>query len=138
MLSHLSSASLPLKPSTVTATAFLRLSSRNLHFSYSSCPIFSPFFRSRPSLSFKLSRSFHFRPGVSSESAFSPSRSMEASPSADAAATVESLADGLRNQRLGSENRVLLRLEDLNWDHSFVHELPGDPRTDPIPRQVRI
>ncbi|XP_034687630.1 protein adenylyltransferase SelO [Vitis riparia] len=136
MLSHLSSASLPLKPSTVTATAFLRLSSRNLRFSYSSCPIFSPFFRSRPSLCSKLSRSFHFRPGVSSESAFSPSRSMEASPSADAAPTVESLADGLRNQRLGSENRVLLRLEDLNWDHSFVHELPGDPRTDPIPRQV--
>lgn len=138
MLSHLSSASLPLKPSTVTATAFLRLSSCNLRFSSSSRPIFPPFFHSRGSLSPKLSRSFHSRPGVSSESAFSPSRSMEASPSADAAASVESLADGLRNQTLGSQNRVLLRLEDLNWDHSFVRELPGDPRTDPIPRQVRI
>lgn len=63
---------------------------------------------------------------------------MEPSPSAEAAASVDSLADGLRNQRLGNENRVLLRLEDLNLDHSFVRELPGDPRTDPVPRQVRF
>ncbi|KAL5976877.1 hypothetical protein ACLOJK_021212 [Asimina triloba] len=31
---------------------------------------------------------------------------------------------------------VRLRLEDLKWDHSFVGELPGDPRTDLIPREV--
>uniref|UniRef100_A0A6V7QSD3 Selenoprotein O n=1 Tax=Ananas comosus var. bracteatus TaxID=296719 RepID=A0A6V7QSD3_ANACO len=29
-----------------------------------------------------------------------------------------------------------LKLEELNWDHSFVRELPGDPRTDKIPREV--
>ncbi|XP_078443260.1 selenoprotein O [Wolffia australiana] len=29
-----------------------------------------------------------------------------------------------------------LRLEDFNWDHSFVRELPGDPRTDDTTRQV--
>jgi uncharacterized protein YdiU (UPF0061 family) len=27
-------------------------------------------------------------------------------------------------------------LEDLNWDNSFVRELPSDPRTDPFPREV--
>lgn len=31
-----------------------------------------------------------------------------------------------------------LKLEELNWDHSFVRELPGDPRTDKIPREVSI
>ncbi|KAH7689424.1 Protein adenylyltransferase SelO protein [Dioscorea alata] len=30
-----------------------------------------------------------------------------------------------------------LKLEELNWDHSFVRELPGDPRTDIISREVR-
>ncbi|KAJ0953126.1 hypothetical protein HanPSC8_Chr02g0080351 [Helianthus annuus] len=29
-----------------------------------------------------------------------------------------------------------LSLEDLNWDHSFVRELPADPRTDFMQRQV--
>jgi len=28
------------------------------------------------------------------------------------------------------------KVEDLNWDHSFVRELPGDSRTDGSPRQV--
>ncbi|KAK1266451.1 hypothetical protein QJS04_geneDACA016299 [Acorus gramineus] len=27
-------------------------------------------------------------------------------------------------------------LEDLKWDHSFVRDLPGDPRSDTIPREV--
>ncbi|RCV21443.1 hypothetical protein SETIT_4G140000v2 [Setaria italica] len=27
-------------------------------------------------------------------------------------------------------------LEELPWDHSFVRELPGDPRSDAIPREV--
>lgn len=29
-----------------------------------------------------------------------------------------------------------LKLEELKWDHSFVRELPGDPRTDRMPREV--
>nr|XP_010913909.1 uncharacterized protein LOC105039454 [Elaeis guineensis] len=36
----------------------------------------------------------------------------------------------------GSSQEVQLKLEELNWDHSFVRELPGDPRTDTIPREV--
>ncbi|XP_077254132.1 uncharacterized protein LOC143893073 [Tasmannia lanceolata] len=36
---------------------------------------------------------------------------------------------------LGKEG-VRLKLEDLKWDHSFVRDLPGDPRTDSIPREV--
>ena len=27
-------------------------------------------------------------------------------------------------------------LEDLSWDHSFVIALPGDRKTDTIPREV--
>nr|XP_010943527.1 uncharacterized protein LOC105061237 [Elaeis guineensis] len=34
------------------------------------------------------------------------------------------------------EEGVPRKLEELNWDHSFVRELPGDPRTDAIPREV--
>ncbi|OEL15192.1 UPF0061 protein AZOSEA38000 [Dichanthelium oligosanthes] len=29
-----------------------------------------------------------------------------------------------------------LALEELPWDHSFIRELPGDPRSDAIPREV--
>lgn len=61
--------------------------------------------------------------------------------------SVDSVADSLKSQslreqgndRINKENKnkkVKLSLEDLNWDHSFVRELPGDPQSDPIPRQV--
>eukprot|EP00268_Persea_americana_P046450 TRINITY_DN478_c1_g1_i1.p1 TRINITY_DN478_c1_g1~~TRINITY_DN478_c1_g1_i1.p1 ORF type:complete len:664 (+),score=105.31 TRINITY_DN478_c1_g1_i1:65-2056(+) len=46
-----------------------------------------------------------------------------------------STADNGRDPDL-SEERIRLKLEDLSWDHSFVRELPGDPRTDAIPREV--
>ncbi|KAJ0961700.1 hypothetical protein J5N97_000019 [Dioscorea zingiberensis] len=36
-----------------------------------------------------------------------------------------------------AEERTQLKLEELNWDHSFVRELPGDPRADIISREVR-
>ena len=60
-----------------------------------------------------------------------------------------SVADGLKNQclreqdndNIKSENKnknFKLSLEDLSWDYSFVRELPGDPRSDSIPRQVLI
>ncbi|KAB1221102.1 hypothetical protein CJ030_MR3G024347 [Morella rubra] len=63
------------------------------------------------------------------------------SPSPDLVASVDSVADDLKNQSLGSDDgnerkKHRLKLEDLNWDHSFVRELPGDPRTDKIPREV--
>ncbi|KAG6472953.1 protein adenylyltransferase SelO-like [Zingiber officinale] len=36
----------------------------------------------------------------------------------------------------GGSGAARLSLEELNWDHSFARELPGDPRTDTISRQV--
>ncbi|KAL3379261.1 hypothetical protein AABB24_000131 [Solanum stoloniferum] len=56
-----------------------------------------------------------------------------------AAVTVDSVADKLKKQSLGndgSNSKRMLKLEELNWDHSFVRELPADPRTDTIPREV--
>lgn len=70
------------------------------------------------------------------------------SPSPETAAAVDSVARDLQNQSLrGGEDqrddgfgngakRARLKLEDLIWDHSFVRELPGDPRTDTMPREV--
>ncbi|KAK4792225.1 hypothetical protein SAY86_022660 [Trapa natans] len=56
------------------------------------------------------------------------------------AASVESVTLDLKNQSLdgdGDSNRARrFRIEDLNWDNSFVRELPGDPRTDAFPREV--
>uniref|UniRef100_A0A5B6ZZ45 Selenoprotein O n=1 Tax=Davidia involucrata TaxID=16924 RepID=A0A5B6ZZ45_DAVIN len=57
------------------------------------------------------------------------------SPSMNTDLSVDSVADDLKKQSLG-EDRVKLNLEDLNWDHSFVRDLPGDPRTDKMPREV--
>lgn len=56
-------------------------------------------------------------------------------------ASVDSLTHDLKNQSLGTDahdqsNTTKFKLEDLNWDHSFVRELPGDPRTDIFPREV--
>ncbi|XP_055814776.1 uncharacterized protein LOC129884504 [Solanum dulcamara] len=60
--------------------------------------------------------------------------------SMDSAATVDSVSDDLKKQTLeGTENveiKLKLNLEELNWDNSFVRELPGDPRNDSIPREV--
>ncbi|KAJ7957407.1 hypothetical protein O6P43_023715 [Quillaja saponaria] len=67
------------------------------------------------------------------------------SSSAGVAVSVDSVANDLKNQSLGSDRgdsdddnhskRVRLKLEDLNWDHSFTRELPGDRRTDLFPRE---
>lgn len=67
----------------------------------------------------------------------------------ESSASVDSVTRDLKNQRLdtesetdgGDESKMLKKLkalEDLNWDHSFVRELPGDPRTDSIPREVSL
>lgn len=39
-------------------------------------------------------------------------------------------------QKEKPNERKKFKLEELNWDHSFVRELPGDSRTDGPPRQV--
>lgn len=55
----------------------------------------------------------------------------------DSAAIVDSVADDLKKQSLeGVESKRKLNLEELNWDNSFVRELPCDPRSDNIPREV--
>ncbi|KAI7735552.1 hypothetical protein M8C21_004741 [Ambrosia artemisiifolia] len=43
----------------------------------------------------------------------------------------------LNKQSLTQPNIIKLSLEDFNWDHSFVRELPGDPRSDVMQRQIR-
>ncbi|PRQ35352.1 hypothetical protein RchiOBHm_Chr5g0079041 [Rosa chinensis] len=63
------------------------------------------------------------------------------SPPPPTEASVDAVTRNLRNQSLvadGGNNalRARLKLEDLNWDNSFVRELPGDPRTDTFPREV--
>ncbi|KAF3667486.1 UPF0061 protein [Capsicum annuum] len=58
--------------------------------------------------------------------------------------SVDSVADKFKNQSLENDgsnsnsnsNKRLLKLDELNWDHSFVRELPADPRTDTLPREV--
>ncbi|KAL3351084.1 hypothetical protein AABB24_019603, partial [Solanum stoloniferum] len=63
--------------------------------------------------------------------------SQSTAASMDSAATVDSVADDLKKQNLeGIEIKLKLNLEELNWDNSFVRELPGDPRSDSIPREV--
>ncbi|KAI3461065.1 hypothetical protein Pfo_017728 [Paulownia fortunei] len=109
---------------------------------------------------------FSFRPSFRPKSRFYPFNlrkryfstvvSMDGS-SSPAAASVDSISEDLKNQTLEnnkgsnyghdgvnnamnidniSQSRVKLKLEELKWDHSFVRELPGDPRTDLIPREV--
>lgn len=130
MLSHISASSSSTAFCNLRSSLFLN-SPKRFHLC-PSFPIKSPFRHSFP---------FSF---------FSPRCSMD-SPST--AAAVDSISDDLRNQTLNSTNSnsnngdsnnsynkndkgVKLALEELNWDHSFVRELPGDPRTDIIPREV--
>ncbi|MFS8005658.1 putative protein adenylyltransferase SelO [Helianthus anomalus] len=65
-----------------------------------------------------------------------PSFSTNISMNSPTDLSVDSLTDGLNKQSLTQNKQSKLKLEDLNWDHSFVRELPGDPRTDVVPRQV--
>ncbi|XP_058073429.1 uncharacterized protein LOC131222395 isoform X2 [Magnolia sinica] len=68
--------------------------------------------------------------------AFSSSVSIDFSPK-DGAQGMEPLTSADRGQDTNLSNgSVRSKIEDLNWDHSFVRELPGDSRTDAIPRQV--
>ncbi|CAN1263418.1 Protein adenylyltransferase SelO [Linum perenne] len=90
---------------------------------------------------------------VSSSSYSSSSDSVSSMDSAapeNPTLSVDSVTDDLKNQTLKGKDcktesdcnannaapTPKLKLEDLNWDHSFVKELPGDPRTDRLPRQV--
>lgn len=63
-----------------------------------------------------------------------------ASPPTTAASAVsgDPPTDQPSNQTSTENPTVKLKLEDLNWDHSFVRELPGDPLTDITSREVVI
>ncbi|KAL6527770.1 hypothetical protein OROMI_029581 [Orobanche minor] len=134
MRSHIS-ASLSHSSSSLTATAF------------SFRPFFGPKSRFYPFNRFNSLNRHLSTVVVSMDGASSP-----------AAAAVDSVSKDLKNQTLEHKNgnidyvrdgvnnvtnadnicqiRVKLKLEELKWDHSFVRELPGDPRTDLIPREV--
>ncbi|KAJ0787437.1 hypothetical protein HanOQP8_Chr02g0082471 [Helianthus annuus] len=72
--------------------------------------------------SYSLYKLFKFQRKTTS---FSFSTTTTASMNTPSGLSVNSVTDALK-----------LSLEDLNWDHSFVRELPGDPRTDFMQRQL--
>ncbi|CAI9106638.1 OLC1v1005841C1 [Oldenlandia corymbosa var. corymbosa] len=130
----------------------------------SACSSTTAFFNLRSSLCLTSSKRFNhlfpFKSQPRPRFSFLPSRSSSSMDSPPSIAAVDSISDDLRNQTLNSSNEadvsnssetnngssdingknlnkgLKLTLEDLNWDHSFVRELPGDPRTDIIPREV--
>lgn len=61
------------------------------------------------------------------------------SPMSVTASETDSLAKDLQNQNLGAVDegaKIKRKLEDFNWNHSYVKELPGDPRSDVTSREV--
>ena len=133
MISYLSSKAVTVSPLSLSFSRFPRSSVFQRR-----RPPKSPFC---PSLPLQFSLACH-------AAASSGGVSMD-SPTPDAAPSVDSVARDLQNQSLRSADQndadvghgvknPRLKLEDLNWDHSFVRELPGDPRTDAIPREVRF
>ena len=96
------------------------------------CPLSPPAHLCKPSLSRHVSTS-----SSPPSSGSSSSVSMESS-SPEPTVSLDSVTLDLKNQTLGPDDAstAKLKLEDLNWDHSFVRALPGDPRADTIPRQV--
>lgn len=123
------------------------------------CPS-SFFYYLRPLHLFSFSATtakFPFCPSLRREFRLSPSRSsssfrrMESLPASSSSPTpvtdsaADSLAKDLQNQTLGAVDEagdaagnIKRKLEDFNWDHSFVKELPGDPRSDVISREVEF
>ncbi|KAL6200701.1 hypothetical protein ACLB2K_030482 [Fragaria x ananassa] len=119
ILSHFSSKATPslLLPSLTSALTFRRRPP-NFHFF--------------PSSSFKFpSLACHLTSGRNSQPSPMDSPPPPEQPS------VDSVTHDLRNQSLAADApKPRLKLEDLNWENSFVRELPGDPRTDTFPREV--
>ncbi|GAY49938.1 hypothetical protein CUMW_122910 [Citrus unshiu] len=123
------------------------------HFSTKPHLLFSSLSSSSSSLRPRLPK-FPFYPAYFTKSPSCPSIACHVSTTGgggaaqmESSASVDSVTHDLKNQRLDTETETdggdeskmtkkLKALEDLNWDHSFVRELPGDPRTDSIPREV--
>ncbi|CAN7005433.1 unnamed protein product [Brassica rapa subsp. trilocularis] len=100
------------------------------------CP--SSLFNLRPLHLSTSSTEFPFCPSIRRELRLVPSRSssssfrrMESSPASE----TDSLGEDTQNQT-DEGDKIKRKLEEFNWDHSFVNELPGDPRSDVISRKV--
>ncbi|KAG5403134.1 hypothetical protein IGI04_009253 [Brassica rapa subsp. trilocularis] len=100
------------------------------------CP--SSLFNLRPLHLSTSSTEFPFCPSIRRELRLVPSRSssssfrrMESSPASE----MDSLGEDTQNQT-DEGDKIKRKLEEFNWDHSFVNELPGDPRSDVISRKV--
>lgn len=111
------------------------------------CP--SSFFHLRPVHLFTSSAKFRFCPSIRRELRLIPSRPSSSSsssfrrsesfPASCSSPTPVTGSGELQNQTLGEVDegdKIKRKLEEFNWDHSFVKELPGDPRSDIIPRKV--
>ncbi|CAK8574426.1 unnamed protein product [Lathyrus sativus] len=81
-----------------------------------------------------LTRNFHFYP----PNRFLACRVMDSpdggSSAPSPAPLIDSVTQDFKNQTIHTNK--FKTLEDLNWDNSFVRELPSDPRTDSFPREV--
>ncbi|KAF3514640.1 hypothetical protein F2Q69_00000517 [Brassica cretica] len=106
------------------------------------CP--SSLFHLRPLHLFTSSAKFPFYPSLRREFRFAPSRSSSSSSSfrlmdSSAASSPTSETDSLGEEtqsQTDEGDKIKRKLEEFNWDHSFVKELPGDPRSDVISRKV--
>ncbi|KAF8118153.1 hypothetical protein N665_0006s0146 [Sinapis alba] len=108
----------------------------------------SSFFYLRPLHLFTSSSKFHFCPSLRREvrlisslssSSSSSFRRMESFPASCSSPTPVTGSGELQNQTMGEVDegdKIKRKLEEFNWDHSFVKELPGDPRSDVISREV--
>ncbi|KAF2614279.1 hypothetical protein F2Q70_00007362 [Brassica cretica] len=109
------------------------------------CP--SSLFYLRPLHLFTSSAKFPFYPSLRREFRLVPSRSSSSSsfrlmdssaassPTPVTASETDSLGEETQSQT-DEGDKIKRKLEELNWDHSFVKELPGDPRSDVISRKV--
>lgn len=110
------------------------------------CP--SSLFHLRPLHLFTSSAKFPFYPSLRREFRFAPSRSSSSSssfrlmdssaassPTPVTASETDSLGEETQSQT-DEGDKIKRKLEEFNWDHSFVKELPGDPRSDVISRKV--
>ncbi|KAK2405728.1 protein adenylyltransferase SelO [Trifolium repens] len=75
-----------------------------------------------------IRRKFHLYPRTRTVAC---SRLMDSPEDGLSAPLLDSVTQDFKNLIPKKKN-----LEDLNWDNSFVRELPSDPRTDPYPREV--
>jgi hypothetical protein len=77
-----------------------------------------------------IRRKFHLYPRTRTVAC---SRLMDSPEDGLSAPLLDSVTQDFKNLIPKKKN-----LEDLNWDNSFVRELPSDPRTDPYPREVAL